>query len=76
MIKKRSAEEVYKLLADFDNTVLPWCKENELSLHQAFEISRKSDKEKYTILTSLWHTYIGKAYLKSCFCSHGGRLKP
>ena len=73
--KKKDPEEIKKMIVDFNNIVVPWCKKKKLSLHQAFEISRKTDKEKYMILINLWRTYLGKAYLKSAFSRYGGRLR-
>lgn len=72
-MKKISAEEHMKLLDFFLEHIAPWCRENQYSLHQAFEASRKQDKEKYQVLSDLWHTPSGKAYLKSAF--RGGRLR-
>ncbi len=73
--KKIDVEEMAKLMKDFDNIVEPWCKENKLSLHNAFEISRATDNEKYKILSGLWSTKVGKAYLESLFKSRGGVLR-
>lgn len=72
--RKIDIEEMAKLMDDFDNIIKPWCKENKLSLHNAFEISRATDEEKYKILSGLWSTTAGKAYLKSLFKSRGGVL--
>lgn len=63
-----------ELLNDFRQFVRPWCEENKLSLHQAFELSREGDPEKYRVLSGLWKTLPGRAYLKSLFRSNGGIL--
>lgn len=62
-----SVEETANLLDDFRNIVAPWCKKNGYSLHDAFEVSRESDKPKYEILIRLWSFYVGKSYLRSYF---------
>lgn len=74
MQKKLSSEELKSLLDELNNTVIPWCEENELSLHRAFELSRETDPEKYEVLSRLWSTQFGKEYLRSCFQKHGGIL--
>lgn len=69
------AERMSELMDEFESIIVPWCKEGNLSLHQAFELSRKVDSVKYGILHDLWYTSCGRAYLRSCFVRHGGRLK-
>ena len=72
-MKKISTEEHMRLLDFFLEQIEPWCRENNFSLHQAFEVSREQDKEKYQVLSDLWHTPAGKAYLQSSF--RGGKLR-
>ena len=68
-----------KLMDDFHSQVVPWCEECQLSLHNAFEISRNGttndDTMRYRILSELWQTKFGKAYLQSYFRSRGGTLR-
>jgi hypothetical protein len=73
MAKKITAERLRQLLEEFNQTILPWCEENELSLHEAFERSRETDQEKYKVLSEIWGTYAGKMYLRSLFKERGGR---
>ncbi len=73
--RKIDSETLRQLLNDFDSIVEPWCIENKLSLHQAFEISRENDKEKYDILSNLWASKEGKYYLQVLFKSSGGVLR-
>ena len=75
MRKKVDPDEFAKLLDAFNETIVPWCKENNFSLHQAFEMSRASFPEKHHVLRNLWATEPGRAYLNSYFESRGGRLK-
>ena len=76
MRKKPDPQKSGQLLDDFKLNVLPWCEENRLSLHQAFELSREEDSEKYRILSGLWATRVGKIYLRSLFQSRGGVARP
>ena len=46
---KINAEEMLHLINAFNEIIIPWCEENKLSLHKAFEISRESDIEKYSL---------------------------
>lgn len=64
---KLAAEELAKLLGVFKEQIEPWCRENNFSLHQAFEISREQDKEKYRVLNKLWYTKTGRNFLRSAF---------
>ncbi len=52
-----------KLMDDFHSQVVPWCEECQLSLHNAFEISRSGttndDTMRYRILSELWQTKFG-----------------
>lgn len=66
-MRKQTPEEIAELLEKFDTEIFPWIKENNLSLHNAFEISRKSDRGKYIILASLWSNKAGKAFLQDTF---------
>ena len=68
-------DKMRELLDEFHGIVKPWCEENELSLHQAFEISRASQPEIHRILSCLWSTTAGKEYLRSLFSSQGGVLR-
>lgn len=68
-------DEMKALLDEFHATVEPWCRENNLSLHQAFELSRASDPEKHRVLGRLWSTYAGKEFLRSRFRANGGKLR-
>lgn len=71
--RRLPAEEMAALLDEFCANVEPWCRENSLSLHQAFEISRATEPSKYRTLSRLWGTQAGKAFLRSAF--RGGKLK-
>lgn len=73
--KKVSSERMHELLDEFKNNIMPWCEDNQLSLHKAFEISRTEAKEIYSTLSELWSTAVGKAYLQSVFRSYGGIIR-
>lgn len=75
MRKKVDPDQFAQLMDDFEKIVLPWCEENELSLHRAFELSREADPEKYKVLSGLWGTLPGRSYLRSLFRSRGGTLR-
>lgn len=62
-------------MKDFSEKVKPWCIENKYTLHEAFEYSRENDEEKYLILSQLWRTDFGKAYLNSVFSGYRGRVR-
>lgn len=64
---KAKWDEIIKLLEEFEEKLVPWCKENKLSLHKAFDLSRETDKEKYEILSGLYKTDVGKSFLKDHF---------
>lgn len=66
-MRKRTPEEIAELLEKFNTEILPWCQEKNLSLHNAFEITRKNDTEKYAILSALWSIQPGKEYLRDTF---------
>ena len=74
MKRKLPPEEIKQLLNNFNENVAPWCKENHLSLHEAFEICRDQYPDRYNVLSALWHTEVGKTYLQSVFRTNGGRL--
>lgn len=74
VIRRIEPNEMAQLLDAFKQQVLPWCENNEFSLHEAFKRSRDADPEKHTILSRLWHTKQGRAYLSSVFQSKDGRL--
>lgn len=56
-----------ELLKQFDEIIVPWVTEEKLSLHNAFEISRMFEPEKYEILSKLYRTLVGQTYLKEYF---------
>lgn len=70
-----TSEEQIELLNYFCDEIEPWCRENNYSLHEAFLDSRQNQPQYYSVLSKLWHTYSGKAYLQSLFKSSGGRLR-
>lgn len=73
MKRKLPTNELREATHYFIAIIKPWCIENNYTLHQAFEISRENDDEKYQALSKLWSTPFGKEYLKSAF--RGGRIK-
>ena len=68
-------EKLTRNLEYFNNIIVPWCEENNYSLHNAFENSRNTDEEKYNVLSELWKYPIGKEYLRSFFRQRGWVLK-
>ncbi|MBQ5740068.1 MAG: hypothetical protein IIV78_06620 [Oscillospiraceae bacterium] len=66
-MKRLETDEYKRLVEVFISDIAPWCKENGLSLHEAFEISRELMPERYNVLSTLWATSFGKAYLRSYF---------
>ena len=74
-MKKVDTKQIMMFVDIFIDQIQPWCQENKLSLHEAFELSREKDLEKYKVLKGLWCTYFGREYLRSAFRSSGGRLR-
>lgn len=70
--KKLPTKVLYDLCDQFRKEIVPLCIENNFSLHQAFDYTRRHDEHKHKILSQLWSTYFGKEYLRSCF--RGGRI--
>ncbi|MFI3326713.1 MAG: hypothetical protein R3Y35_11170 [Clostridia bacterium] len=79
MKNKINSEELKSLQKDFNENIVPWCKLNKFSLHNAFENCRNDDSEiskhRYFVLSKLWSSPHGKLYLQNYFQSQGGRLR-
>lgn len=74
-MRKISVSRAMYLQDFFNRKIECWCRENNYSLHEAFEVSRKEKSEYYIILSELWSTYFGREYLRSVFRYNGGRLR-
>lgn len=76
-LKKDELPQFSENLDYYRKIIEPWCREKNLSLHKAFEISRQSTNETeqqiYKTLSYLWHTQVGKWYLRDCF--KGGKVR-
>lgn len=66
-------QQSVELIDKLRNEIIPLCIENNFTLHQVFEYTRKYDRDKYFILSQLWKTYFGKVYLRDCF--RGGYIR-
>ena len=73
-MKKVDVETSKILLDTFNNEIVPYMCNNNLSLHEAFESLKETDNNLYQSLSNLWATAFGKAYLKSFMQKHGQRL--
>lgn len=65
-----------ELMGTFDEDIFPWMCENNLTLHEAFEILRTRDDRWYFPLSLLWHTVPGNMYIKSLIEDYGPRFHP
>lgn len=73
--RKIDPDELRDLLKQFDNQIVPLCRENNFSLHKAFEYCREKDPEKLKILNGLYSTLARREYLKDYFRREGGVLR-
>lgn len=74
MNKKVDYEEANELLDIFNNKIVPYMCEHNMSLHEAFETLRSTDNDLYKPLSELWSTTFGKAYIKSFMQKYGNKL--
>ena len=74
MNKKVDFEEAKELLNIFNNKIVPYMCEHNMSLHEAFETLRPTDNDLYKPLSELWSTTFGKAYIRSFIQKYGNKL--
>lgn len=65
---------IKKWMTTFNNCIVPYMCKNNMSLHEAFEDLRQSNRTFYDALSGLWHTYTGKTYLKDFMSKYGNRF--
>ena len=75
-MKKIDAETSMEWLDTFNNQIVPYMCENNMSLHEAFEALKESDGTLYEVLSGLWATSFGKTYIKSFMQKYGQKLSP
>lgn len=64
--KKVDPEEIEKLIDEFNEIIVPWCKENKLGYTSA-RAQATEDAEKDRIFKNLMKTQIGKIYVSETF---------
>lgn len=75
-MKKIDVETSKEWIDTFNNQIVLYMCENNMSLHEAFEALKESDNTLYEVLSGLWATTFGKTYIKSFMQKYGQRLSP
>jgi len=71
-VSRFSDKDSLELYDRFRNEIEPICRQYNFTFHECFQYLKQNDFSLYSVLSNLWHTEYGKAYLRSAF--RGGRL--